>query len=283
MVWLSRFIAAVLVSVITIAVLTQVFDATLLNSNYLTKTANKSGVYSALSVDISNQLVKDFESQSSNNSISPTQASIIIRSVLTSSLIQSKVTDALAGVQAYYKGTGPEPSINLSDVIAKLQVAGLPISNNNSTLNKPIVIQGNEQVKQQVGNFEKVKLISSIVAVVLLLILIALSWEEHRWKVLPDLAIITGAWLGVISIIFIFGVSAADKVAKLNSNSNDFVNTANIYAKSLTKGVGELIGLVALTLLVIGFVVRILLHNIDKKKKPNKLQPSNSSLRLKSA
>ena len=94
MVWLSRFIAAVLVSVITIAVLTQVFDATLLNSNYLTKTANKSGVYSALSVDISNQLVKDFESQSSNNSISPTQASIIIRSVLTSSLIQSKVTDA---------------------------------------------------------------------------------------------------------------------------------------------------------------------------------------------
>jgi hypothetical protein len=264
MVWISRLIAALLVSVITIAVLTQIFDATLLNSKFLTNTANKSGVYSLLSEDISNQLVKNFDSQSSNNNITSEQASKIIHSVLTSSLLQEKINGALSQIQAYYKGNGPTPTISLKDVISKLQLAGLPISNDNSTLNKPIVINGNEKVKQQVNNFEKVKLFSSILAIFLLVILLLLSWEEHRWKVLPDLSIIVGILLGIISLIFIFGVRVADKYAKINFSSNDFENTANVYAKSLTHNIGEMIGTVSVILLVVGIATRVLLNYIVK-------------------
>jgi len=284
MVWLSRFIAAILISVITIAVLTQIFDATLLNSNYLNKVAIKDGLYSSLSVDISNQLVKDVEN---NNGSAPTissqQASTIIKSVLTSSLIQTKVSSALSEVQAFYKGNGPQPSINLSDVIAKLQAAGLPISNNNQTLSKPIIIPSNQKVKQQIQYFEKLKLYSALATVILLVLLVFLSFEEHRWKVLPDLAIIVGVYLGLISAIFIFGVGVADKVAKLGTNSNDITITANNFAKSLTKGIGYKIAEIAIILIIVGIVSRIFMHRSNKNIANKKTQSKNSSLKLKPA
>src|ERR1035438_7945394 len=116
MAWLSRFIAAILVSIITIAVLAQIFDATLLNSKYLIQTAAKSGVYSALSVNLTNQLVKDATSNSSNSSITQAQARSDIQSVITPALIQSKFNGALVGIQAYYKNNGPVPTISLSDI-----------------------------------------------------------------------------------------------------------------------------------------------------------------------
>lgn len=280
MVWISRLVAAILVSVLTIAILAQVFNTTLLSSSYLSSQATKSGVYVAIANDLNDQLVKHLNSGNNQSNITPTQASAIIKTVITPNLVQSKINAALSSIQSYYKGNGPAPVISFADVISKLQAAGLPIGNNNDTLNQTITINGNQKVKEQVQNFEKVKLYSSLAAIVLLFLLLFLCWEEHRWKVLPDIAIITGAELGIISIIFLEAVGVADKYGKINTNSNELTSTANLYAKSLTHGVGEILAIISITLIAIGILSRIIMHNMVKK--PN-IKPKLSQTKLKPA
>lgn len=282
MVWISRFLAAVLVSVITIAVLAQVFNSTLLSSKYLTQTAAKSGIYNSLAVNITNQLVKQVNQHSSNVPLTAAQIAEI-KNVITPSLIQTKVTGALSAIQAYYKSNGPTPTISLSDVSTQLQTAGLPVAGNNNVLTKPININGNQQIREQVKNFEEVKLLSSIAALVIIGLLLFLSWEEHRWKILPDIAIVNGVIFGILSLIFIFSVHFADKYGKLNTNSNAFADTANDYAKALTHGLGEIIGIISIILLVIGIAGRILLRNTGKTSNQKKISVPSAPLKLKTA
>jgi hypothetical protein len=284
MAWVSRFIAAILVSLITVAVLAQVFDATLLSSKYLTQTASRSGIYSSLSVSLTNQLIKQLNSHSSVSGPVTPQQTAVIQSVITPGLIKTKVDSALTGIQAYYKNNGPTPTISLSDVTAQLQAEGLPVATNSNVLTKPININGNQKIREQVKNFEEVKLLATLAAVVLLSLLLFLSWEEHRWKILPDIVIINGAIFGILSLIFIFGIRVVDKYGKLNANSNDLVNTANNYAKALTHGVGEIMGIISVILLVVGIAGRILLRNTGKSNDQKNTQLSkNPVLKLKPA
>ncbi len=270
MVWLSRFIAAILVSLIAIAVLAQVFDATLLNSKYLDKTASKAGTYTQLAVSLQKQLLKNIASQGNNTSVTPAQAQAAVQKVLTPTLLQTKISSALASIQAYEKGNAPVPTISIADVITQLQANGLPINTDKNDVKTTITLNGFVKGKQQVQHFEQVKLYSSLIALVLIALLVFLSWEEHRWKILPDLAIIEGLLLGIISLVFIFGVTVADKYVKLNSDSTDLTNTANGFAKALTKELGEIIAVYAVILLVIGITTRVL---IKVKATPSKPKP----------
>ena len=266
MAWLSRFIAAVLVSLITIAIIAQIFDATLLKSSYLDKTAAKAGVYSKLSTDLSIQLSKNI---GNNKTVSQAQVQAIIQKVLTPQLIENKVSAALGGIEAYYKGDGPVPTISINDVIAKLNASGLPLNIGNSSITNNIVLTAfvNDKIKTQIKNFEAVRLYATLAAVVLFGVLVFLSWEEHRWKIVPDLLIIVSILLGVYATLFLVGVIEVEKYAKLDPNSNEFTAIANDFAKTLTHQIGILIAIIAVSLFVIGVTLRVYLQIKGNNKK----------------
>src|SRR5438045_3503554 len=95
--WLSKLTASLLISVLFAAVLTLFLDQTLLNSSYLEGQLASTNSYTKLSDALSDQVVK-----SSDNNDPALKAKVL--SILTPTVLQTKLDGGLEQLQAYYKG-----------------------------------------------------------------------------------------------------------------------------------------------------------------------------------
>lgn len=268
MAWLSRIVAGFLVSALCLAVVFTVFDHTVFNSHYLENRAAKINAYTRLSTALSTELSKD-----ANVSSDP-QLDASLQKILTPAILQQKINSALDQLQAYYKGSGPVPTIDLTSQVAQAQAAGLPIPQDNP-LNKPITISSNTQVKGVSKKFAGVRLMSLLAVVGALLLLLFLSWERHRYAVLPDVAIVCGLMLGLVGAAFWMLPSLVNRFAKIDFSSNAFAGIAHDLASNIAQNLGETFLIIAAVLFGVGLITRIGLAAklIPKTGSTSKSQP----------
>ena len=252
--WLSKFLASILVSVIFCAGLTLVLDSTVLSSHYIEGQLVKTDSYPRLSTALSQEVAKKSDS-------TDPQVQAKLQTVLTPQVLQQKTTSALDQMQAYYKGHGPAPVIDLTDLATKAQAAGVPIGDG-SGLNKPISISPNNQVKDVAQTFRTIKLATILGSLVLVGLLLLVSWERHKYAALPDVLIVVGVLFLLFAIVFSFAPRFADHFIKLDSSSSAFTSIGRDLAYSIARDLGKHFGLIALLALAVGIGTRVWVPHI---------------------
>jgi len=257
MAWLSRLVAGFLVAALCLAITTTVFDHTLFNSHYLEQKAAQNNAYARLSTALSAEVAK-------NGGQDNPQVAAQLQQILTPAVLQTKINGALDQIQAYYKGNGPSPVIDLTDLSTKAQAAGLTIPAD-SPLNKPITLSSNTQAKGISKRFERVKQESIIAVLVALVVLMLPSWKRYRYAILPDIAIECGLLIGIDAVVLYSLPSVVNRYAKINFNSNTFGSLTHDMITVIAHDLGKTFGIIAMVLLGGGLTIRTILARTKSK------------------
>lgn len=264
---LSKLLASMLVAVLAGATITVVLNQTVLNSHYIEGRLAATNGYNRLS----DELVKQIGSQAANTG--NLQLSAQLSSIITPTILQEKINSSLDQLQAYYRGNGPQPVIDLTDVAAQAQAAGIPIPEN-SGLTKPIVLSSNKQAQGLSKTFNSVRLGTILTAVVLTLALLAVSWERHKWAVLPDVLITVGVLIGLLAVAFAAASSLAGHYIKFNTDANAFALIGRDLASSIATDLARRLGIIAGVFAAVGIGTRIWVGTLRPKAPVKPATPS---------
>ncbi len=251
--WLSKLLAGMLVAVLTGAMLTMVLNQTVLNSKYLEHHLAATNSYSRLSTALVDQIAKQADNPEAP--VDPAQLEKL-KTILTPTLLQTKINGALDQLQAYYRGKGSVPTIDLTDVVTQAQAAGIPIPAD-SDIQKPISLGSNQKALDVSKTFDQVRTGTIVTSLILVLALLVLSWERHKWAALPDVLIVVGVLLGLIAA----GSSAVSGMTghytQMSTDSNAFTPIARDLASSITHDLARRFGIFAGVFLAVGIAARI--------------------------
>jgi hypothetical protein len=261
--WLSKLLAGILVSVLSGAIVLLVLDHTVLSSHYLQGQLTQVNAYTKLSGAISTELAKNTETDNP-------QMVATLRTIITPAVLQQKITSALDQLEAYYKGNGPAPQIDITDLVAKAQAAGVPVPQD-SNLNKPISLGNNVAVKNIGTQIGGVQLVTVLAALLLAVLLMVVSWERHKFAVLPDILITLGLLFGVLAALLAFTPGFVDTHLKLNLDSNAFAGVGRDLAESIARDLGKRFAIIAGVSLVVGIATRIWVARLKPAPQISKL------------
>lgn len=266
---LTKFLASLLAVTLLVAIVTVTVDSTLLNGDYIKGQLASTNSYNKLSSAISDELNKSVVA--ANPNMPPAAVAIAsgqLQRIFTPDLIKSKLNSAVEVLEAYMRGSLQLPAVDMRDVVARAQAAGVPIPPDNS-LSKPVTLitTTNNNVQNAQQTFERVKLGAIISSVVLVLALLALSWERHRFATLPDVAIVLGVLLGLVALGLSLAPGLLDSQLKLDFSSNAFATIGHDLVSSIIQDLGKRFTVYAIVLLVLGVATRVLVARYNPKTK----------------
>lgn len=252
--WLSKLLASLLVVVLTGAVFTMVLNQTVLNSKYLKQHLASTDSYSRLSVALSNEITKVTDQPEVPADLIQVEK---LKTIFTPTLLQTKIDTSLDQLESFYRGNGQVPSLDLTDVVAQAEAAGIPIPAD-SEVRKPITFGSNQQAQDVSKTFDQVRTGTLIASLVLVAALLFVSWERHKWAALPDVLIIVGVLLGLAAIAFAVVSNMAGHYAQPVTNSNAFEPIGRDLAANIARDLAKRIGIFAGAFAVVGIVTRVL-------------------------
>ena len=260
----SKVVSILLVLVVTVTALALLISQTLLNSQYIEGQLSHTNSYSRLS----DALVNEIASTASQ----PTDPTVVakLKTVLTPVIIQQKLSLTLEQLQAYYQGSGKVPVINVSDLAAQAQAAGIPLGSD-SGLDKPITLTMTSVPK--IGQkFSEAKRLGLAAAILLVAILLLVCWRRKRWVAIADVLMSIGVLLGIFAAVFGFGPGIAERFIRFNVASNAFATIGHDLALSITHDLGVRLGFVAASYFIVGLVLRFIWHRHHKPQRPSFLK-----------
>ncbi|MFA5004461.1 MAG: hypothetical protein WC498_04265 [Candidatus Saccharimonadales bacterium] len=265
---LTKFLASLLSAALLVAIVTMTVDSTLLSSHYIESQLASTNSYNKLSTALSDELRASVVA--ANPNVPPAAAAIAagqLQGIFTPDLIKSKLNSAVEVLEAYLRGSLQLPTIDMRDVVARAQAAGVPIPPDNS-LSKPVAIISttNNNVQNVRRTFEHVKLSAIILSVVLVGALLALSWERHRFATLPDVAIVLGVLVGLVAVGLSLAPGLLDSHLKLDLSSNAFAGIGHDLIRSIIQDMGKRFMVYAVVLLVVGIAGRIVVARLKPPK-----------------
>jgi hypothetical protein len=259
--WVTKLLASILVFCSVIAIIGFVTSQTILNSKYLKQQFTEANGYNRLSTALSAEIAQ--EAGADNPQVAATA-----QKILTPQVLRQRTDQALDQYQANLKGNGQVPTIDLSDLAAQAQAAGVQIPAD-SALNQPIKLApANAAGSKPAQQVDRTK-IALVVAVVLLLVLAFTSWKSKRYTTIPNALISTGVIIGLIALGILGSQKAIEHFVKFDFTSNAFASIGNDVVTSIAKDIGHRYGMIAIILLAVGIVTRI----IAGRFKPAPVQP----------
>jgi hypothetical protein len=248
--WVTKLLASLLVFFSVIAIMGFVTSQTVLSGKYLKQQFTKVDGYTRLSSALSAEVAQEAGADNP-------QVAIAAKQILTPQVLQQRTDQALDQYQAYLKGTGQVPTIDLSDLATQARAAGVQIPAD-SALNQPIKLApanvSNSKPAQQV---DRAKLALAAV-VVLVLVLAFTSWKSKRYTTIPNALISIGAIVGLLALVILGGQSAIERFVKFDFASNAFASIAHDVVGNIAKDIGHRYGMIAIILLAVGIVSRVI-------------------------
>jgi multisubunit Na+/H+ antiporter MnhB subunit len=246
----SKLLASLLVSALATAAITVVVGQTVLSSHYLEGQLQKSNSYNRLSDALVDQMSQ--QAASTGNTLVATQ----LKNIITPVFLKEKINSALDQLQAYYRGNGPQPVIDLTGLAAQAQAAGIPVGED-SGITKPIVLAKNDQARGLSKTFDHVRLSAIISIVVLAALLVLVSWERHRYAALPDVVIALGVLLGLLGLSLWLVPGLLTHVLKPSLTANAFVPIVRDLTFNIVRDLAKRFSTIAGLCLAIGIGTRI--------------------------
>lgn len=282
--WLSKLIASLLVSVLAGAIITAVTNQTVLSSHYVENKLASTNSYVRLSDALNTEIAKKASADpaaADAGSAGPmsTDMTAKLQGIITPTVLQTKINGALDQLQAYYRGNGALPTIDLTDLAPQVQAAGIPLPAD-SPLSKPIQLGGSEKVRSAGKTFDHVRLGTIVTSVLLIAALLAVSWQRHRYAALPDVVIVVGVLIGLLALIFGLTPGLAAHYIKFDTSSNAFASIGSDLATAIAHDLARYFGIIAGVCLAAGIAARIWVGRLQAgsaaKPAPTPLNPKRA-------
>lgn len=249
--WLSRFLAFLLTIALFGAVLSLVFDRTLLSAGYLDAKFKQQDIYTRVATDLPTEIAKQGGAEART-------ALPDLQKVITPELVQAKVETALKEFERYYKSGGPAPTIDLSDVVAKARAEGLQIPA--GKFDKPVVVAGIGQTRGAVQGFESAKL-GMILGVALLTILLGVvCWRRQNFRPLARALAITGGLVSIIAIALGLAPGIIDSRLHFDLKSDQYLAMGHDVALQAFRDLAVTFGVIGGVLILLGVGLWLALH-----------------------
>jgi hypothetical protein len=248
--WLSKILAGVLAAMLAGAIIAVTFTHTVLSSHYLENQLASTHSYDKLS----GALINEIKTQADGTGNPEIAAKL--QSILTPVTLRYKINSALDQLQAYYRGHGPQPVIDLTDLSAQAQAAGVAIPAD-SGLNQPIKLAGNARMRSLSSTFDRARMAMVLVGLALVAALLIVSWERHRYVALPDVLIVVGILMGVLATMFELVSGMASHYVKFAADSNAFAAIGRNLAVAVTTDLARRFGVIAAAFIVVGVALRL--------------------------
>jgi len=256
---LSKTLSAILVMTITSAVLMAVLRETVLNSHYLEGKLDATNSYGRLSVTLTDQISKQATEEA--GVAEKQQFAAKLAPLITPQFLRLKINSGLDQMQAYYRGNGPLPVIDLTDIAAQAQAAGIPIPEN-SGINKPIPLGVSERGRSYSQTFDSLRQGVNISIALLAAGLLAVCWQRHKWVAPPDVLIVVGVLFGLLALIFAATSSGLAHSVKFDTDSNALSALGRDLASAMAKDFAGRLGIIAAVFGVVGIGARILVGRL---------------------
>ncbi len=211
--------------------------------------------YKRLSTALNEQIVSAATKDSDSSGINTAQAAKL-QQILTPTVLQQKINSGLDSIQGYYRGNGPQPVIDLTDLAAQAQAAGIKIPED-SGLTKPIKLGTSQRASALSKTFDNVRLGTIIGTLVLVAALLAVSWERHKWAALPDVLIVTGVLVGLVAIAAAAVGQLAVHFLRFGTDAEAFASLGRDLASAIAHDLALRFGIIAGAFLTVGIGTRI--------------------------
>ena len=258
-----------MVAVLTGVMFTLVLNQTVLKSKYLEDKLAATDSYSRLSVALTDQIAKQADNPEAP--VDPAQVEKL-KGILTPALLQTKINGALDQFESYYRGNGQVPTLDLTDVVAQAEVAGIPIPQD-ADIRKPVSLGSNQKARDVSKGFDQAHTGAVIASVVLVAALLFVSWERHKWAALPDVLIIVGVLLGLLAAAFSMASGMAGDYVKFDAHDNAFAMIGRDLASVIAGDLAKRLGILAAVFAVVGVGTRIWVARMGHGTPVNPVKP----------
>lgn len=272
--FLRRFISTLLVLSLSSAIMVVCLDATILRADFITAKADQTSIYA----NLANQLTQNLAS--SGNQAQQAETQQALKGVITPDYVKAKLTTYLQGLEQHFRSGLPTPTLDLSDLPAKLAAAGI-------TLPPDDQAKLNSQIDQQTSKSSQVSGLSAVyhdgtaakwglwlAAIILAVILVLLSPAGRRLTHLAKALVASAVLLLVYyAILRYLPTLVAQKVATSNAAGPLLASVNQLLAKA-TAGVATvvlrwIIGLAALAAAL--FVAEPILNHRQRKQERDRI------------
>lgn len=266
--WFSHMISGLLVASLCGLVVSTIVSQTLMSSRYLEAQLTKANGYNRLS----NALAGDVSRQAgvSDNPL----VAAAIHNVITSAVLKQKINAALDQLALYYQGKGVAPTVDLTDLAAQAQAAGVPLPAD-SDLSKPIKLVPdsgtNKTVAYPAKSFTDTRTVTIVTSILLALTLAIISWQRHRYEALPNALISVGVLIGLLALVLHLSSGLADHYITFSASANAFASLGRDLAENVVRDLARRFGTIAGVCLAAGIALRI----AAAKFRPKRAAPSN--------
>jgi hypothetical protein len=256
----SKILALMLSVALSSAIFFTVLSQTLLSSQYLEQNLATTNSYNRLSDALSDEIAHNVLGTTELDPALVAQ----LKTIVAPDVLKTKVNGALEQFEAYAKGKGGAPVIDLSDIAAQAQAAGIPIGTDNEAL-QPITIGNGPGIQQANDTFATSKNLAIISSVVLAIALLVVSWRRNSYAALPNVLIVVGLMVGLVALLCLFAPGIIDKHVRIDFSANAFGAIGHDLAQAIVKDLGKRFGTIAVVILAIGIGTRVALLFVRKK------------------
>lgn len=268
--FLSRLMSSLLTTLLFVTVVGLTANQTLLNTRYIETKLDSQDAYSRLSDALSTQIAQNSQDDATQ---AMSQEAMIsqLKTVLTPAILQHKIETTLQQLQAYYRGNGPVPTLDISDLVNQAQQAGLPVPKDEK-FQHPVTLTATTKVKKVSDTAKLVSIGTLAVVGALLLGILAIAIKRKNYKPFANIVFSLGIMLSLTGTALLFVPRVFDKLYHFDPVKNLFGSLAHDLAVSAVHDFGLRLLIPGVTALLLGILAKIALkgtgHKQPKTSKP---------------
>jgi hypothetical protein len=253
---LSKLLSTLLVFTLTGTVFSTVVNQTVLNSHYIEGKLTQTNSYERLSTALSEQVSQKVAAGSENPLVARE-----LKSILSPETLRTKINSTLDQLQAYYEGKGPLPTIDLTDLGAQAQAAGIPLPSD-SNISKPITLDGIPRTKGQGHNLKNSQYTLLITTLVLAAALALVCRQRHKWVAFPGVLLASGILIGLLAVLAAAASGAITQAIPFNAENAALATIGRDLASSIMTDVARHLGFMAALCELLSVMARILIKRL---------------------
>lgn len=262
--FLSRLMSSLLTTLLFVTVVGLTANQTLLNTRYIETKLDSQNAYSRLSDALSTQIAQN--SQDDMNQAMSQDATVSqLKTVLTPAILQQKIETTLQQLQAYLRGEGPIPTLNISDLVNQAQQAGLPVPKDEK-FQHPVTLTATTKLKK-VSDTAKLVSIGTLVTVgALLLGILAIAIKRKNYKPFANIIFSLGIMLTLTGTALLFVPRVFNKLYHFDPIKNPFGALVHDLAVSAVHDFGLRLLIPGVTALLLGILAKIAVKGTGHKQ-----------------
>lgn len=266
--------SSLLTTLLFVTVVGVTANQTILNTNYIEKNLENQQAYDRLS----DALSKDIGNNTETSAIPQSSISAGLKVVLTPDVLRVKINSTLTQLQAYYRGNGPVPTIDISDLVQQAQQSGFPIDA--GKYNQPVELSAATKAKQ-VSDVAKYVSIGMLIIIALLLAgVVAIAIKRRDLRPLANIVFSLGLMLTITGGALLVVPRVFSQLYKFDPVTNPFGALAHDLAVSAIHDFGIRLVLPGLAALVLGGLAKFALRSKHHKHKGHPAATQNPTATL---